>query len=31
MSNAVDEHLNKAFASLDDVPARELMATSEAL
>jgi hypothetical protein len=31
MSNAVDEHLDKAFASLDDVPVRELVATSEAL
>jgi hypothetical protein len=31
MSDAVDEHLDKAFASLDDVPVRELMATSEAL
>jgi hypothetical protein len=31
MSDAVDEHLDKAFASLDDVPVRELYATSEAL
>jgi len=27
----VDKHLDKAFASLDDVPVRELVATSEAL
>jgi hypothetical protein len=27
----VDEHLDKAFASLDEVPVRELVATSEAL
>jgi hypothetical protein len=26
-----DKHLDEAFASLDDVPVRELMATSEAL
>ena len=31
MSDLVDEHLDKAFASLDDVPVRELMATSDAL
>ena len=31
MSDLVDEHLDKAFAALDDVPVRELMATSEAL
>jgi hypothetical protein len=31
MSDTVDEHLDKAFASLDDVPVRELYATAEAL
>jgi hypothetical protein len=31
VSGGVDEHLDKAFAALDDVPARELVATSEAL
>jgi hypothetical protein len=31
MSEAVNEHLDKAFAALDDVPVRELVATSEAL
>jgi DNA topoisomerase IB len=31
MSDAVDKHLDKAFASLDDVPARELHATSDAI
>ena len=31
MSDALDEHLDKAFASLDDVPVRELEATAEAL
>ena len=31
MSDPVDKHLDKAFASLDDVPVRELVATSEAL
>ena len=31
MSDPVDEHLNKAFACLDDVPARELYATARAL
>jgi hypothetical protein len=31
MNDAVDELLDKAFASLDDVPVRELVATSEAL
>ena len=31
MSDAVDEHLDKAFASLDDVPVRELEATADAL
>ena len=31
MSDAVDEHLDKAFASLDDIPSRELHATAEAL
>jgi hypothetical protein len=31
MSDPVDEHLHKAFASLDDVRARELEATAEAL
>jgi hypothetical protein len=31
MSDGVDEHLDKAFASLDDVPVCELHATSEAL
>ena len=31
MSDAVDEHLDKAFASLDDIPSRELYATAEAL
>ena len=27
----VDKHLDKAFASLDDIPARELQATAKAL
>ena len=31
MSDAVDEHLDKAFASLDEIPSRELHATAEAL
>jgi hypothetical protein len=31
MSDAVDEHLDKAFASLDDFTVRELEATAEAL
>jgi hypothetical protein len=31
MSDRVGKHLDKAFASLDDVPVRELVATSEAL
>ena len=31
MSDPVDEHLDKAFASLEDFTVRELMATSEAL
>jgi hypothetical protein len=31
LSEAVDEHLDKAFGALDDVPVRELVATSEAL
>jgi hypothetical protein len=31
MSDAVDEHLDKAFASLDDVPVGELVATDKAL
>ena len=31
MSELVDEHLDKAFASLDDLPVRELYATAEAL
>jgi hypothetical protein len=31
MSDAVDEHLDKAFASLDDIPSRELHATADAL
>ena len=31
MSDLVDEHLDRAFASLDEVPVRELVATSEAL
>ena len=31
MSDPVDEHLDKAFASLDDFTVRELEATSEAL
>ena len=31
MTDAVDEHLDKAFASLDEVPVRELMATAEAV
>ena len=31
MSEAVDEHLDRAFASLDDVPARDLHATAQAL
>jgi DNA topoisomerase IB len=31
MSDPVDKHLDKALASLDDVPARELHATSDAI
>jgi DNA topoisomerase IB len=31
MRDPVDKHLDKAFASLDDVPARELHATSDAI
>jgi hypothetical protein len=31
MSDVVDEHLDKAFASLDDIPSRELHATADAL
>jgi hypothetical protein len=31
VSDAIDEHLDEAFASLDEVPVRELVATSEAL
>ena len=31
MSDAVERHLDKAFASLDDVPVRELQAPAEAL
>jgi hypothetical protein len=31
MSDAVDEHLDKAFASLDDLSMRELEATVEAI
>jgi hypothetical protein len=31
MSDAVDKHLDEAFASLDNVPVRELHATAEAL
>jgi hypothetical protein len=31
VSDAVDEHLDKAFASLDDVPIRELQATADAI
>jgi DNA topoisomerase IB len=31
MSDPVDKHLDKALASLDDLPARELHATSEAI
>ena len=31
MNDLVDEHLDKAFASLDDLPVRELYATAEAL
>jgi hypothetical protein len=31
MSAAADRHLDKAFASLDEVPVRELHATAEAL
>ena len=31
MSDAVDKHLDKAFASLDDVPIRELQATADAI
>jgi hypothetical protein len=31
MSDPVDKHIAKAFASLADVPARELEATNEAL
>jgi hypothetical protein len=31
LSDSVDEHLDKAFASLDEVPVRELHATAEAL
>jgi hypothetical protein len=31
MSDAVDKHLDKAFASLDDLTARELEATADAI
>ena len=31
MSDPVDEHPDKAFASLDDIPSRELHATADAL
>ena len=31
MSDPVDKHLDEAFASLDDIPSRELHATAEAL
>jgi plasmid stabilization system protein ParE len=31
MSDAVERHLDEAFAFLDDVPVRELEATAEAL
>ena len=31
MSDAVDEHLDEAFASLDDLTVRELQATADAL
>jgi hypothetical protein len=31
MSDAVERHLDKAFASLDDVPIRELQATADAI
>ena len=31
MSDAVDEHLEKAIASLDHIPVRELDATAEAI
>jgi len=31
VSDAIDEHIDKAFASLADVPKRELEATAEAL
>ena len=31
VSDAVERHLDKAFASLDNVPVRELQATAEAL
>jgi hypothetical protein len=31
LSGAADEHLDAAFASLDDVPVRELYATAKAL
>jgi hypothetical protein len=31
LSDAVDEHLDKALASLDDVPMRELQATADAI
>jgi hypothetical protein len=31
MSDSVDKHLDKALAWLDDVPARELHATSDAI
>jgi hypothetical protein len=31
MSDAIDKHLDKAFASLDDVPIRELQATADAI
>ena len=31
MSDVVDKHLDKAFASLDDLTVRELEATAEAL
>jgi hypothetical protein len=31
MSDAVDKHLDRAFASLDDLTARELEATADAI
>ena len=31
MSDRVDEHPDKAFSSLDDIPSRELHATADAL